>query len=83
MLITHTLHGTACVAYMGCTNQRVMSLTTNSHGAFLLHFGLFVVQNSKFSSSVAFWARMAEICSACVANAGVHNVVLPRSEEQI
>jgi hypothetical protein len=25
----------------------------------------------------------AILCSGCVANAGAHNVVLPRSEEQI
>jgi hypothetical protein len=53
-----------------------------------MHFGLFVVLNPKFPNSVAFWARVAEICSAipcsgCVANAGVRKVVLPRSEEQI
>jgi hypothetical protein len=42
-------------------------------------------KKTKFSSSVAFWAEIcsAILCSACVANAGVRNVVLPRSEVQI
>jgi hypothetical protein len=46
-----------------------------------------LISDNQFPSSVAFWACVAEICSAipciaCVSNAGVRNLELPWTEEQ-